>query len=164
VTGPPVLVVDIQVACDGHAIPAHSEIERWARLAAESGAQAAAAGAELSIRLVDAGESRALNRDYRGKDKPTNVLSFPAGPIAGLPPGEPRLLGDLVICPDVVAAEADAAGLPPGDHWAHIVVHGVLHLLGYDHETASDAAVMEGLETRLLTARGLADPYGADDA
>lgn len=160
----PDLVVDIDVACDGHGIPAPREIERWVRLAATSAGAEADAVVELSIRIVGAEESRALNHDYRGRDKPTNVLSFPGGPMAGLPPGEPQLLGDLVICADVVAAEAGAAGREPADHWAHIVVHGVLHLLGYDHETESDAAVMEGLETRILTAQGLADPYGADDA
>jgi len=160
VTTRPDLVVDIQVACDRQEIPEKREIERWARLAA--GAAGHSGAAELSIRIVDAEESRALNREYRGKDRPTNVLSFPGGPLEGLPPGEPQVLGDLVICAQVVAAEAACRRV--GDHWAHIIVHGVLHLLGYDHEADADAVRMENLETRILTAQGVADPYGADEA
>jgi len=104
---------------------------------------------------------RGLNRDYRGKDKPTNVLSFPAGQVAGLPDAEPVPLGDIVVCADVVSDEAATQEKAPADHWAHMLVHGTLHLLGFDHEDETDAATMEALETRILAAGGVADPYGA---
>ena len=87
------------------------------------------------MRIVDAAEIHALNSDYRGKDKPTNVLSFPAGDVAGLPADMPVPLGDVVICASVVREEAAAQGKALDDHWAHMLVHGTLHLLGYDHET-----------------------------
>lgn len=102
---------------------------------------------------------RSLNRDYRQKDKATNVLSFPAGAIEGLPAEAAPLLGDIVICAEVVSDEAAEQGKSTDDHWAHMLVHGTLHLLGYDHETDDDAAEMEGLEARILTVNGLRDPY-----
>ena len=115
----------------------------------------------MSVRIVDAAEIHALNSDYRGKDKPTNVLSFPAGDVAGLPADMPVLLGDVVICASVVREEAAAQGKAITDHWAHMLVHGTLHLLGYDHETETEAVEMEALETRILSEHGVADPYGA---
>ncbi len=118
-------------------------------------------GADVSVRIVDAEEMRVLNRDYRDKDKPTNVLSFPAGPVAGLPAEEPVPIGDIVICADVVSEEAKAQGKPLLDHWAHMLVHGTLHLLGFDHEEDAEAIAMEALEARILAAHGVADPYGA---
>ncbi len=112
--------------------------------------------AELAIRIVDADEGRALNRDYRGKDYATNVLSFPAE----LPPGlRLPLIGDLAICAPVVLREAAEQGKPARDHWAHLTAHGVLHLLGYDHVDHRDAEVMEALEIRILAGLGIADPY-----
>lgn len=112
--------------------------------------------AELAIRLVDADEGRALNRDYRHKDYPTNVLSFPAD----LPPElKLPLLGDLAICAPVVLREAMEQAKRPRDHWAHMTVHGVLHLLGYDHIKNREAQAMEALETRILAGLGIADPY-----
>jgi len=112
--------------------------------------------AELSIRIVDSTEGRELNRDYRGKDYATNVLSFPAE----LPPGvQLPLIGDLAICAPVVAREAAEQGKPPRHHWAHMTVHGVLHLLGYDHIVDAEAEAMEALETRILAKLGIADPY-----
>lgn len=104
---------------------------------------------------------RSLNCAFRGKDKPTNVLSFPAGDVAGLPADAPLPLGDIVICAGVVGAEAAAQGKTEDDHWAHMLVHGTLHLLGFDHETDAEAADMEALETRILGEHGIADPYGA---
>ena len=104
---------------------------------------------------------RTLNRDYRGRDKVTNVLSFPAGDIDGLPAGAAQLLGDIVVCAAVVGEEAARQGKAAGDHWAHMLVHGTLHLLGFDHKSAAEAADMEGLEAHILTAQGLADPYAA---
>ena len=102
---------------------------------------------------------RALNRDYRDKDKPTNVLSFPGGNVAGLPDDEPSTLGDIVICPAVLAAEAAEQGKPLEHHWAHLCIHGALHLAGYDHVEESDAKSMESLETELLAKLGVPDPY-----
>ena len=114
--------------------------------------------AELSIRVVGAREGRALNRQYRGKDYATNVLSFPVE----LPRGVTSpLLGDLVICAPVVVREAREQGKPPRDHYAHLTVHGVLHLLGLDHQNERDAVRMEALETRILAELGIADPYAA---
>ncbi len=129
--------------------PGPASLRRWARLAA-GGRQG-----ELGIRVVGARESRALNARWRGRDKPTNVLSFPAAPDL---PG--RQIGDLVVCAPVVAREAREQGKPVAAHWAHMVVHGTLHLLGFDHERAADAKRMEGRERALLARLGIADPYG----
>ncbi|MDN3517355.1 rRNA maturation RNase YbeY [Aquisalimonas lutea] len=113
--------------------------------------------AEIVVRVVAPDEARALNRDYRGRDYATNVLSFPCEiPEAFGPSGE---LGDLVICAEVVAREAQEQGKPLQDHWAHMVVHGTLHLLGYDHEEDGDAEVMEARERMILAGLGIADPY-----
>jgi len=111
------------------------------------------------VRLVDTDEIRSLNREYRRKDKATNVLSFPAAAIEGLPTDVAQVLGDVVVCATVVNEEAAEQGKAIEDHWAHMLVHGTLHLLGYDHEADDDAAEMEGIETRILTENGLADPY-----
>ena len=112
--------------------------------------------AELSIRLVDEAESRELNRHYRGKDRPTNVLSFPAE----LPPVvQSPLLGDLVICAPLVVQEAQDQDKETLHHWAHLVVHGVLHLVGYDHQNETEAATMEAAEREILAGMGLPDPY-----
>jgi probable rRNA maturation factor len=116
---------------------------------------------EVSVRIVDAEEVRTLNREYRDKDRATNVLSFPAGPLAGLPDDAPILLGDIVVCASVVDSEAAEQGKDVADHWAHMLVHGTLHLLGFDHEDDTEAAAMEALETQVLTQHGLPDPYGA---
>lgn len=120
---------------------------------------------ELSLVLADDAEVQALNRDYRGKDKPTNVLSFAAmdadGPAI---PGEPTPLGDVVLALDTVCAEAGAQRKAPADHLTHLTVHGVLHLLGHDHEADAEAAEMEALEVRILAGLGVADPYAAGPA
>lgn len=113
---------------------------------------------ELSIVLASDARLRALNRDYRGIDKPTNVLSFPAEPEAAGDQG-PRLLGDVIVARETVQREALAGGLSPGDHLSHLVVHGVLHLLGYDHEYDAEAVKMEALETVILARLGIANPY-----
>lgn len=150
------LRIDVQVGGSRSGLPPVSRFKAWGR-AAIAGRRRAA---ELSIRVVDAAESQALNRRFRGKDRPTNVLSFPAE----LPPElELPLLGDLVICRDVVEAEAAEQGKPPEAHWAHMVVHGTLHLLGYDHETAEGAAAMEALEAEILSEFGWPDPYQEHD-
>ena len=116
--------------------------------------------AEVTVRLVDEAESRELNHTYRGKDKPTNVLSFPFEAPPGL---ELPLLGDLVICRQVVEAEAVEQGKPLMAHWAHMVVHGSLHLLGYDHIEDEEAEEMEQLERDIMQELGFADPYLNDE-
>ena len=154
------LVVDVQIASDDEDAPSTGEIESWVIRALIATGREFVAGAEVSVRVVDAVEIRALNRDYREQDKPTNVLSFPAGTIAGLPEDEARVIGDIVICAEVVKSEADEQGKSVADHWAHMLVHGALHLTGYDHGTDSEAAEMERLEKEILLQFGVADPYG----
>jgi probable rRNA maturation factor len=135
-------------------IPAASSFRRWVRAALQAARRRKPV--ELSIRIVDADEGRTLNRHYRGKDYATNVLSFPAE----LPPGVSLpLLGDLAICAPVVLREAAEQGKAPRDHWAHLTIHGVLHLLGHDHIQDAEAEAMEALETRVLADLGIADPY-----
>ena len=117
---------------------------------------------ELSLVLADDARVQALNRVYRGRDKPTNVLSFAAGDDDSMPPipGAPRPLGDVVLALETATAEAAAAGKPLADHVTHLTVHGVLHLLGYDHERGpAEAAEMESLEVAILATLGVADPY-----
>lgn len=111
---------------------------------------------EVNILIVDANAGRRFNRQFRGRDHATNVLSFPYEAMPGERSG---LLGDLVICAPVIAREAREQGKQPRDHYAHMAVHGVLHLLGHDHEDAADAERMEALERRLLAALGIRDPY-----
>ncbi len=153
--------VDVHQAADDDSVPASDFVTAWVVRAVEA---AGADGAvEVSVRIVDAAEIHALNRDYRGKDKPTNVLSFPAGDVAGLPDDEARPLGDIVACASVVSDEAMQQAKAVHDHWAHMLVHGTLHLLGYDHQNDEEAADMETLEVRVLAAHGVADPYGEQD-
>jgi len=151
--------VDVQNACNDDTAPEIPIVESWIGRAIDASGHGG--DTEVSVRIVDAAEIHALNSDYRGKDKPTNVLSFPAGDVAGLPADMPIPLGDVVICASVVREEAAAQGKAITDHWAHMLVHGTLHLLGFDHETETEAAQMEALETRILSEHGVADPYGA---
>src|SRR5690606_8496894 len=147
--------VDIQRATDAPDQPDDDSLIRWAALALRDDP-----GKELTIRLVDAEESRTLNREYRNRDYPTNVLSFPAD----LPPERNiPLLGDLVICVPVVNREASEQRKSPDAHWAHMVIHGCLHLLGHDHIDDDEAEVMEQLERQLLAELGIADPYLESD-
>ena len=150
--------VDVQLACSDDTIPEADVIESWVSRAVAAGG--GPGDHEVSVRIVGAEEMRQLNRDYRDKDKATNVLSFPTGPIDGLPRDEAVPLGDIVICAAVVAEEAEAQGKRLADHWAHMLVHGMLHLLGFDHQEDRQAAEMEGKETEILTGHGLPDPYG----
>jgi len=150
--------VDVQNATDDDTAPETAEVESWvARTVSAAGVDRPM---EVSVRIVDAGEIHALNREYRGKDKPTNVLSFPAGEVDGLPADVPRPLGDIVICAEVVRTEAAEQGKDVANHWAHMLVHGTLHLLGHDHETDAEAVEMEALEARILAHFGVRDPYG----
>lgn len=111
---------------------------------------------ELAIQVVDEATIQQLNRDFRNKDKPTNVLSFPYEPMPGI---ELPLLGDIVLCAPVIAQEAAEQNKPLNDHWAHMLVHGVLHLRGFDHIEDSEAEEMESLERTLLAKHGVSDPY-----
>ena len=148
----PGVSVDLEDASGAEAVPSPEQFLRWAE-AAFAGRREAA---ELSIRVVGEAESAELNGRYRGKHYATNVLSFPAE----LPSGVPLpVLGDLVICAPVVFREAAAQGKPVEAHWAHLTVHGCLHLIGYDHEDDSQAAEMEPLETAILAKLGIPDPY-----
>jgi len=117
-------------------------------------------GIIIDITLTDDGEQQRLNRDYRGQDRPTNVLAFPgADPELKLPPGVPAMLGDVVLALATIRREADEQQKPVADHLRHLVVHGVLHLLGYDHQTETDAAAMEAREIAILAELGVPDPY-----
>ncbi len=139
-------------------LPRASTLAKRAAEAALAAAAPRQGPAELSIVLADNRAMRRLNRDWRGKDKPTNVLSFPAdgGPR---PAAAPRLLGDVIIALGVTAAEASEQGKSLAAHFTHLVVHGVLHLIGHDHEREADAVRMEALEVRILRGLGIADPY-----
>ncbi len=152
-------IVDVQLACDDPDTPDAESIREWVVSAIAAAEVTAKGGLEVSVRVVDVDEMQTLNREYRDKDKPTNVLSFPAGEIDGLPADEGSLLGDVVICAAIVRDEAEEQGKTLADHWGHMLVHGTLHLLGHDHMTAAEATEMEGLEVRILTSRGVADPY-----
>lgn len=128
----------------------------WQRLGSD------ATEAEVSIVLGDDTLVRDLNDRYRNQDRPTNVLSFPADDDGGALPGAPRLLGDVVLALETIAREAREQDKAPADHFQHLCVHGVLHLLGYDHETDSDAAAMETLEIAILASLDVANPYAGE--
>jgi probable rRNA maturation factor len=135
--------------------PRRAELARWA--SAALGARAA--GGELGVRVVGAAESRRLNARYRGLDAPTNVLSFPPAALPARTRMRARPLGDLVICAGVLRGEARAQAKTLKAHWAHLIVHGTLHLIGYDHERAADARRMERREIAVLRRLGFANPY-----
>ncbi|MCH8248379.1 MAG: rRNA maturation RNase YbeY [Proteobacteria bacterium] len=150
--------VDVQVASKDESVPNADDISLWvSRTVAASGRGSVG---DVSIRVVDEKEMQGLNNRFRDQDKPTNVLSFPAGEIDGLPTGAELPLGDIVVCAAIVRDEAKQQGKSGASHWAHMIVHGTLHLLGFDHQKDTDAVEMEGLETRILTEHGIANPYG----
>ncbi len=154
--GPTLLDVSVSYGLPRAGVPAAMSFRRWVAAALDGRIREA----DLAIRLVDDKEGRALNRHYRGKDYATNVLSFPAD----LPEGvKLPLLGDLVICVPVVTREATEQGKRLNDHYAHLTVHGALHLLGWDHEDEREAECMEQLEREILASLGIADPYLAID-
>lgn len=156
--------IEVQYAVARAGIPHPASLRSWAQAAvaaARTGRRSRARS--VTLRIVAAAEGRKLNRQWRGKDKPTNVLSFPSGePMA--PGDDARSLGDIVICAPIIRREAAEQGKAVRAHWAHMVVHGVLHLLGYDHESERDAVVMEALERTLLARVGFPDPYQLKDA
>ena len=146
------LDLDLQIAIDNDGLPSQEDFELWVRIALRNTMNQA----ELTIIIVDEAESQTLNSCYRGKDKRTNVLSFPfeAPPEIDIP-----LLGDLIICAPVVELEAKQQDKSLQAHWAHMVVHGCLHLLGYDHIQDAEAEEMESLETQLIESLGFNNPY-----
>lgn len=151
--------VELQWAIEPQAIPTEAQCQQWAQAAMQG--EYADKPVALTIRVVDADEGRQLNQDYRDKDYATNVLSF----AFEYPPGlvmdedEPLYLGDLVVCASVLIEEAMAQEKTLEEHWAHLVVHGCLHLQGYDHIDEAEAEAMEALETRIMQQLGYDDPY-----
>ena len=147
----PALSLSVQYACSDERLPSRPQVRRWVKKSLEG------EGAEVTVRFVDAEEGQMLNREYRHKDYATNVLSFPYAP-------NPQMVGDLVLCLPVVLKEAAEQQKPAEAHFAHLIVHGMLHLQGYDHETGddgneSDAEIMEAREREILAALGYPDPY-----
>ncbi|WP_114786559.1 rRNA maturation RNase YbeY [Vibrio tetraodonis] len=148
--------LDLQIAVkEETGLPSFEDILLWLTSAVDK----FQSQAEVTVRIVDDSESHQLNLEYRGKDKPTNVLSFPFEAPMGI---EMDLLGDLVICKQVVEQEAKEQSKPLMAHWAHMVVHGSLHLLGYDHIEDEEAEEMESLETEIMQSMGFDDPYLAE--
>lgn len=154
-------LVSLRTQVRGGRVPAMKQLRTW--IGAALGSRAAKG--EVAVLIVGSAAMRTLNRRWRGKDKPTNVLSFPAVPVAhggsvsrgvGATAGP---LGDLVLCPQVLRREAREQHKHESDHWAHLVVHGTLHLLGHDHERDADARRMERREVRILRSLGIANPY-----
>lgn len=146
------LELDLQLTGDWPQLPAPEDFEAWLTSALQPGSNI-----ELTVRVVGRDESRELNRTFRGKDSETNVLSFPAEIPEGI---DLPLLGDIVICAPLVAEEAAEQGKAVRDHWAHLTIHGLLHLMGYDHLDDDEAEEMESLEISLLESLGIDNPYG----
>ena len=148
------LDLDLQIALDSPGLPSKSEVQHWAEAALNGRREDSV---ELVVRIVDESESASLNETYRHKHGPTNVLAFPFEAPLHL---DINLLGDVVICAPVVLREAIIQNKKPDAHWAHMVVHGILHLLGYDHNEEIRATLMEQLETDIMAGLGYPDPYG----
>jgi probable rRNA maturation factor len=141
----PKLALAVQYAIKAESLPNRHQFRKWVLASLKR-------DAEITLRLVDEMEGRELNRDYRGKDYATNVLTFPLA-------DNPVLMGDIVLCAQVVAKEAAEQGISLHAHYAHLVIHGVLHLQGYDHQNEAEADVMEHLESQIVIKLGYADPY-----
>ncbi len=145
--------VEVQYACAFEPVPSEVQVHAWCTQIM----RALHSNALLCVRIVDADESQSLNREYRGHDRPTNVLSFPAE--IDNPDHQIPVLGDLLICAPIIAAEAMEQGKPLAHHWQHMLVHGILHLMGYDHQLPDEQAEMEAQEITLLAQMGVPDPY-----
>lgn len=142
----PKLAMSVQYATESnHSIPSEKQFRKWARTTLR-------VDTEATLRIVDEEEGRALNRDYRGKDYATNVLTFPLTE-------EPWLIGDIILCAPVVEKEAQEQGISLEAHYAHLTVHGILHMHGYDHEEEAQAELMESIESFIMVQLGYADPY-----
>ncbi|HUW98546.1 MAG TPA: rRNA maturation RNase YbeY [Acidiferrobacter sp.] len=148
----PRLYLDVEVACAGCTPPQRSILARWAKAAVAD----MSGSLRLGLRIVDEAEGASLNARFRGRAGPTNVLSFP---YEERDHGKTQFLGDIVICAPIMAAEALAAGRPEKAHWAHLWIHGILHLRGFDHHTDQDARIMERREAQVLQSLGFTDPY-----
>ena len=147
---------EVQRAVTTTTIPDDDQFQRWINAVPDTGDRKFS----LTIRIVDEQEAQRFNREYRNRDYATNVLSFPAELPEGLPAEfRQSQLGDILICAPVVVREASEQQRPEADHWAHLTIHGILHLLGYDHEQPDEAVVMESLETDILKNVGVSDPY-----
>lgn len=151
-------IIDLQIASENtENLPELAQFTQWvAQALTFVSSSEQCPETEITIRIVDEAESHELNLTYRGKDKPTNVLSFPFEVPEGI---DLPLLGDLVICRQIVEQEATEQHKPVIAHWAHLTIHGTLHLLGYDHITDEEAEEMEGLETQIMQHLGFTDPY-----
>ena len=164
------MIIDLQIASESKEIPTLAQLEQWAQLALQTPDTAA----EITIRLVDDAESHELNLQYRGKDKPTNVLSFPFEQPEFEDPelaaamatelGSVSYIGDLVVNAPLLVQEATQQHKSVIDHWAHLIIHGTLHLQGFDHIEDQEAQVMEALEARLLASLNIANPYVAKES
>jgi len=146
------ITLDLQIACKNNKIPTENQFQLWVNTALKPYNKSF----ELTVRIVELQESQQLNQQYRDKDKPTNVLSFPFEVPDGI---ELDLLGDLVVCASVVEQEAQQQNKTIQSHWAHMIIHGCLHLLGYDHISELEAQEMEGLEVKLLSSLNIENPY-----
>ena len=152
--------IEIQRQLELEGIPGDDQLRGFAEAAVEN-----AESAEICVRIVDEAEGRALNLQWRGKDYATNVLSFPGSVPPGVPAGSlPGLMGDLVLCAPVIAREANDQGKALAHHWAHLLIHGVLHLRGFDHIKQPGAALMEQREREILAGLGFPDPYPDDES
>jgi len=153
----------VEITCEAEAwnaaLPDAEALARRAALAACAALEDMPANAEVSVLLTDDARQQVLNRDWRGQDKPTNVLSFPGDDPADVPAGAPLLLGDISVAFETTAREADEQQKSLADHFCHLVVHGMLHLLGFDHESPGQAEEMECLEIEVLAGLGVASPY-----
>jgi len=149
-------VIDLQVACTPTKLPTKEQFQLWVDTALAEVSSKPSQDFELTIRLVNNEESQQLNKQYRGKDKPTNVLSFPFEVPDGI---ELNLLGDLIICIEVMKQEAQEQKKALFEHWAHLVIHGCLHLVGFDHISDTEALEMESIEITILEKLGISNPY-----
>ncbi|WP_119394335.1 rRNA maturation RNase YbeY [Salinibius halmophilus] len=145
--------IERQISLDE--LPSDTQIEQWISAVLNDQQR----NGDIAVQILSADEIRVLNRDYRAKDKATNVLSFPAEAPPGLPVEMFDELGDLFVCAEVVSEEAQAQNKHLHDHWAHMIIHGTLHLLGYDHIDAEEAEEMEAIERKILATFGISDPY-----
>jgi probable rRNA maturation factor len=148
-------LIDLQVACTTDELPSQAQLQLWVETALSTASQTTQTF-ELTIRLVEPEESQQLNNQFRGQNKPTNVLSFPFEVPEGI---TLNLLGDLVICVDIMKNEAKLQNKKLFDHWAHLVIHGCLHLLGFDHISDIEAVEMEGIEVAALAKLHINNPY-----